>query len=78
MEKSYFKIESKNPKKINDEMVKETENLKNENKGWMVDVSGCKKSLEKLLERMNIKIIKFQWMVYGKKVTWKIKTLRIK
>ena len=33
MEKSYFKIESKNPKKINDEMVKETENLKNENKG---------------------------------------------
>ena len=43
-----------NLKKVNDERVKKIEKLKFENKGVREEVSGCKKSLEDLLERNNI------------------------
>ena len=53
-ERNYLKKEIDNLKKVNDERAKETEKLKCENKGVREEVSGCKKSLEHLWERINI------------------------
>ena len=50
-ERKDLKKEIDNLKKANDERVKEIEELKCENKGVREEVSGCKKSLENLLER---------------------------
>ena len=53
MERNDLKKEINNLKKVNDERVKEIEKLKCENKGVREEVSGCKKSLENLMERIN-------------------------
>ena len=52
-ERKDLKTEIDNLKKVNDERVKDIEKLKCENKGVREEVSGCKKSLENLLERIN-------------------------
>ena len=52
-ERKYLKKEIDNLKKVNDERVKQIEKLKCENKEVRKEVSGCKKSLENLLERID-------------------------
>ena len=52
-ERKDLKKKIDNLKKANDERVKEIEKLEREKKGLWPEVSGCKKSLEHLLERIN-------------------------
>ena len=52
-EKKDLKKEIDNLKKVNDERVREIGKLKCENKGVREEMSGCKKSHENLLERIN-------------------------
>ena len=52
-ERKELKNEIDNLKTVNVETVKEIEKLKSENRGIRKEVSGCKKSLENLLERIN-------------------------
>ena len=53
-ERKDLENEIDNLKKVNNERVKEMENFKSENKGVRKEVSGCKNSLQNLLERINI------------------------